>query len=160
MAGVESKKNSRKRKAVVEEEVHVPDEQTFPKSFGGLEIASEDEGEDGEKSDDGEVDEFPEIDTSSDTEDEEDGDDDEDDEEEDEDEEDEEEEGDEEDESSTDVDEDDDELHIFPKAKTVVSDITGKPKRVYPPIEPDYDSDSSTEDVRSTLSFGLDTVLI
>ncbi|KDN45755.1 BOP1NT-domain-containing protein [Tilletiaria anomala UBC 951] len=27
-----------------------------------------------------------------------------------------------------------------------VSDITGKPKRVYPAIEPNYDSDSSTED--------------
>ena len=41
-----------------------------------------------------------------------------------------------------------DSLHIFPKAKTVISDITGEPKKVYPEIEPDYDSDSSTEDVR------------
>ncbi|GJJ07346.1 Ribosome bioproteinsis protein erb1 [Clathrus columnatus] len=30
--------------------------------------------------------------------------------------------------------------------KTIISEITGQPKRVYPPIEPDYDSDSSTED--------------
>ena len=42
----------------------------------------------------------------------------------------------------------DDELRIFPRPKTITSDITGRPKRVYPPIEPDYDSDSSTEEVR------------
>ena len=41
----------------------------------------------------------------------------------------------------------DTELRIFPKAKTIISGITGQPKRVYPEIEPDYDSDSSTEDV-------------
>lgn len=35
----------------------------------------------------------------------------------------------------------------FPRAKTIISEITGQPKQVYPPIEPDYDSDSSTEDV-------------
>ncbi|KAK0206307.1 NUC169 domain-containing protein [Desarmillaria ectypa] len=40
----------------------------------------------------------------------------------------------------------DEDNHIFPKAKTVISDITGQPKRVYPEIEPEYDSDSSTED--------------
>ncbi len=148
MAGVESKKNSRKRKAVVEEEVPVQKEQSFPQSFGGLEIASDGEDDDAdgdEKSDEGEVDEFPEIDTRSDSEDEEDADS----EDEDEDEVDEDEEDEEEAESATDVEYSDDELHIFPKAKTVISNITGRPKRVYPPIEPDYDSDSSTEDVRS-----------
>lgn len=40
-------------------------------------------------------------------------------------------------------------LHLFPKPKAVVSDITNQPKLVYPEIEPDYDSDSSTEDVSS-----------
>ncbi|KAG9105120.1 hypothetical protein FRC07_009596, partial [Ceratobasidium sp. 392] len=30
--------------------------------------------------------------------------------------------------------------------KLVTSNITGQPKRIYDPIEPDYDSDSSTED--------------
>ena len=39
-------------------------------------------------------------------------------------------------------------VHIFPKSKDVISEITGHPKRVYPEIEPEYDSDSSTEDVR------------
>lgn len=38
--------------------------------------------------------------------------------------------------------------HIYPKPKVVNSEITGKPKKVYPEIVPDYDSDSSTEDVR------------
>ncbi|KAF7792802.1 hypothetical protein EIP86_003901 [Pleurotus ostreatoroseus] len=149
MAGVETKNNFRKRKAVVEEEPEEPvQEQSFPQSFGSLEITSEDEGEEGEgdeKSDDGEVDEFPEIDTRSDSEEEDEeydeGGEDED-EDEDEDEEDEEED---EEESETDVDFDD-EIRPFPKPKTIVSDITGQPKRVYPPIEPDYDSDSSTED--------------
>ena len=42
--------------------------------------------------------------------------------------------------------------HLFPKPKNVVSDITNQPKLVYPEIEPDYDSDSSTEDVSSCLS--------
>jgi len=36
---------------------------------------------------------------------------------------------------------------VFPKVKVVISKITGQPKLVYPPIEPEYDSDSSTEDV-------------
>ncbi|KAH8106234.1 ribosome biogenesis protein ERB1 [Cristinia sonorae] len=128
-------KNTKKRKAVVVEE-DVPAESSFPQDVG-LELGSEDEGgadAEGEESDDGEVDEFPEIDARSDSEgpvsDSEDE----------EDEEDEEEEDEEEDLS------DDDEIHIFPKAKTIVSDITGQPKRVYPDIEPDYDSDSSTED--------------
>ncbi|KAF8302614.1 BOP1NT-domain-containing protein [Clavulina sp. PMI_390] len=40
----------------------------------------------------------------------------------------------------------DDEIYTGPKARTVISKITGRPKRVYPEIEPDYDSDSSTEE--------------
>lgn len=39
------------------------------------------------------------------------------------------------------------EVNTGPKARTVISKITGRPKRVYPEIEPDYDSDSSTEEV-------------
>ncbi|KAK0468110.1 NUC169 domain-containing protein [Desarmillaria tabescens] len=79
------------------------------------------------------VDEFPEIDAQSDT-----------------DEEDSEFEDDDEDEEETDDEGDtessDEDVHIFPKPKTVISDITGQHKRVYPEIEPEYDSDSSTED--------------
>ena len=107
------------------------------------------EGEDGDaSSDDGEVDEFPEIDARSDTEDEEEeGEDDESEEE------DEEDEAEDEDES----DASDESLHVWPKPKTVVSDITGQPKRVYPDIEPDYDSDSSTEDVRQSLRNNVST---
>ncbi|KAF8450788.1 NUC169 domain-containing protein [Boletus edulis BED1] len=37
-------------------------------------------------------------------------------------------------------------LHIFPKSNDIISEVTGHPKRVYPEIEPEYDSDSSTED--------------
>ena len=113
-------------------------------------MGSEDESEDGgDVSDDGEVDAFPEIDARSDTDDEDYEDDGEDDSE-DEDEEDE----DEEDEETEDSEDgSDDDLHIFPKAKTVISDITGQPKRVYPEIEPDYDSDSSTEDVRTFIEY-------
>lgn len=37
-------------------------------------------------------------------------------------------------------------IQIFPKSRTIVSTVTGQPRRVYPEIEPDYDSDSSTED--------------
>ena len=40
-------------------------------------------------------------------------------------------------------------LHLIPKPKNVVSDITHQPKLVYPEIEPGYDSGSSTEDVSS-----------
>jgi ribosome biogenesis protein ERB1 len=39
------------------------------------------------------------------------------------------------------------------RGETVLSKITGRPKRVYPTIEPDYDSDSSTEDVGGTPYF-------
>ncbi|KAJ8515963.1 hypothetical protein ONZ45_g6649 [Pleurotus djamor] len=89
-------------------------------------------------SDDGAVDQFPEIDIASDSEDE--------DSDSAEGEEDDDEAETEDEESSGSGSDSDDSVHIFPKAKTVVSDITGQPKRVYPEIEPDYDSDSSTED--------------
>ncbi len=85
---------------------------------------------------DGAVDEFPEIDAQSDT-DEEDSDFEDNDEAE------------EEAEEEEDAESSYEDNHIFPKAKTVISDITGQPKRVYPEIEPEYDSDSSTEDVRT-----------
>ncbi len=101
----------------------------------GIEMLSDEEGGDDVESDNGEVDEFPEIDPASDSEDEEyDS-----------------EEDEEEDDENDEDDSSDDELHIFPKGETIVSDVTGHPKRVYPEIEPDYDSDSSTEDVRYIL---------
>jgi ribosome biogenesis protein ERB1 len=104
-----------------------------------LEMQSEDEAEDEDQegddaSDNDDVDEFPEIDAVSDSE----------------------EESEEEEEDTDDLDEEDtldensdadSDLHIFPKFSKVVSDITGQTKVVYPEIEPDYDSDSSTEDV-------------
>lgn len=146
MAGTRTNGVSKKRKADAEEDVQP--ESTFSHNVG-LEMQSEDEGSAGEESDGEEVDEFPEIDTRSDSEDDEypgDSEEDEEDEEEDED------EGDEESEElSNDDDISDNEHHIFPQAKTITSKITGQPKRVYPEIEPDYDSDSSTEDVRSLL---------
>jgi ribosome biogenesis protein ERB1 len=113
------------------------DEALQPRVFSqavDLEMLSDEEDENDVVSDDGGVDEFPEIDTRSDSEDEEvessdtSGD----------------------EENDSDNDSDDSDLHIFPQAKTVTSEITGKLKRVYPDIEPNYDSDSSTEDVWST----------
>jgi ribosome biogenesis protein ERB1 len=50
-------------------------------------------------------------------------------------------------EDEDDADRDSDDVHIYSKSKDVVSDITGQVKRVYPDIDPEYDSDSSTEDV-------------
>ncbi|KAJ3886353.1 NUC169 domain-containing protein [Lentinula edodes] len=97
-----------------------------------LEMLSDEEDREEAESDNGEVDDFPEIDASSD----ESG-------EEDETYESEEDTGASEEGSSSGSQE---QLHIFPEAKTIVSDITGQEKRVYPEIEPDYDSDSSTED--------------
>jgi ribosome biogenesis protein ERB1 len=47
----------------------------------------------------------------------------------------------------------DDAVKIGPQATTIVSKITGRPKRVYPEIVPDYDSDSSTEDVCSSANY-------
>ncbi|OCH93615.1 BOP1NT-domain-containing protein [Obba rivulosa] len=97
-------------------------------------MQSEDEGEDSDdESDDGDYEPFPEIDPSSDSEDEE----------EDDNEDDEDEGEDEEDVSENDTE---DEIKIGPRPKNIISDITGQPKRVYPEIDPDYDSDSSTED--------------
>lgn len=146
--------NAKKRKTITEEPQPVP----FSANVG-LDMESEDEEEEasaGNVSDDGEVDEFPEIDTRSDSEPE-----------------DSEEEGDDEEDSEEDENEDESssghgsesELHIFPRSKTVISGITGQPKRVYPEIEPDYDSDSSTEDVRAyyliqTMALAMLTVLI
>jgi ribosome biogenesis protein ERB1 len=114
----------------------------FPDAVG-LEMSSDDEGEQLDSgSDDGEVDEFPEINPESDSgeefdSDEEAGD------------EDEGEEGDKDDENSG----SESDLEIFPKAKIIISDITGEQKRVFPEIEPEYDSDSSTEDVRVPFLF-------
>jgi ribosome biogenesis protein ERB1 len=105
-------------------------------------LSDEEDGEDAE-SDDGHVDEFPGIDIGSDSEEDsvegtDDGDEsvseDESEEEE-------------EEASHSDLDSEDEGHHIFPEAKTIISDITGQEKRVYPEIEPEYDSDSSTEDV-------------
>ncbi|KAL4241279.1 Ribosome biogenesis protein ERB1 [Abortiporus biennis] len=136
MAKDSTKKDTKKRKARTEEEEVVEDareDTNFPHDVG-LELHSEDEGAEADEDSEGEVDEFPEIDTRSDSEDDEDED----------------YEGSEEnDEDEEDSEEDDDEFHIFPKAKTIISDITGQPKKVYPDIEPDYDSDSSTEDVQN-----------
>ena len=139
----------RKRKQTLIEQSDASDSEHFPD--GGLDLLSGDEDEDGpvqEESDNDGVDAFPEIDVGSDT-----------------DEEDERSSGDNEDHSESEGEEQDDEdvssdddLHIFPRAKTVISDITGHPKKVYPEIEPDYDSDSSTEDVRA-LSFPSELLL-
>lgn len=109
-----------------------------------LEIPSDEEhrGED-EESDEG-VDEFPEIDATSDSRSDDDS---AEDEEEDED------EGEDEGSSPSGSESDSStDMHIFPKSKNVISEITGHPKRVYPEIEPEYDSDSSTEDVRVPFS--------
>lgn len=141
VTAVEAKKGSKKRQIAPEEEVPAPPS-AFPQEVG-LEMGSEDEGEKSDGASNGEVEEFPEIDARSDTDDEDfaaDGAGAEEDEDEEE-----------EDEESDDLS-DEEEHHIFPQSKTIISDITGQPKRVYPEIEPDYDSDSSTEDVRRLLN--------
>ena len=105
-------------------------------STDALEMLSEDE-QDGEpESDDGDYEEFPEIDAASDTEDE--------------DSEETEDEGEGEEDYSSGASDSNKKLPIFPKAKVIISEITGEPKKVYPEIEPDYDSDSSTEDVSTS----------
>jgi len=129
--------NSRKRK-VSAPEPPPRDEQQL--SAGALEMLSEDEQDEEPESDNGDYEEFPEIDAASDTEDQEDEETDEDDEGE----------GEDEEEYSSDTSGSNRKLPIFPKAKVVISDITGEPKKVYPEIEPDYDSDSSTEDVSTS----------
>ena len=129
MATKGAKKKTLKRKEALEGEVAEGDE--FSGSLANLEMFTDEEGDDGASSDDGRI----EINEGSSSEDE-DGSEDED-----------------EKDGSTEEDEDNDsdtlDHEIFPRAKTVISDITGKPKRVYPEIEPEYDSDSSTEDVRN-----------
>lgn len=140
MAIEDAKKSNKKRRLSFDDAAPV----AALADNGELEMLSDEEGEEGAASDDGQVDEFPEIDTRSDSEDDVEGA--TADEEEDSDEEDEEDEQD-----DSDTDSDDSEHHIFPIAKNIVSDITGHPKRVYPEIEPDYDSDSSTEDVRFSI---------
>lgn len=116
-------------------------EDGLPGNALDMEMLSDEEHDDEPSDDDGQLDDFPELDAGSDSEDTDDGLSDEN--------------GADEGEES---DNDDDALlrdeghptRLFPKPKTQVSEITGQPKRVYPEIEPDYDSDSSTEDVSGT----------
>jgi ribosome biogenesis protein ERB1 len=128
----DSVRRSTKRKLVEEEDVRPQGIQ----SAGSLEMLSDEEDAGDASSDDGQIDEFPEIVDESDSD--ESG-----------------SEGVEEDEDQGDSEhsdegaESDDSFHVFPKAKVVVSEITRQPKTVYPEIEPDYDSDSSTEEVRN-----------
>jgi len=139
-AATDAKNHSKKRKQSTDD---VTSTEPFHQVVG-LQMLSDEEGQEDVDavSDDGEVDDFPEIDVRSDSRsgsdaaEDTDGDDDDDDDD------------DEESEEGDSDDSDDSSLHIFPQAKTIVSDITGQQKRVYPEIEPDYDSDSSTEDVR------------
>jgi hypothetical protein len=133
---MDTKEHSRKRKQTSGEHINdVPFHRVV-----GLEMMSDEEDQEFDgSSDDGQVDEFPGIDTRSDSE----GDSDEDGDAG-------EGQGDDEDQEDP-WDSDESDLHIFPKAKTVVSDITGHTKSVYPEIEPEYDSDSSTEDVWSLI---------
>ncbi|KAF8528875.1 NUC169 domain-containing protein [Hysterangium stoloniferum] len=112
-----------------------------------LDIPSDGENELSDEDSDHEVEAFPEIDTRSDSisenvNTEEDGDEDE-----------EEEEGDDDFFDSGDDDQGEEaasssleDFSVFPRPKSIISRITGQLKLVYPPIEPDYDSDSSTED--------------
>lgn len=137
---------NKKRKQETDEDIRSLRKDDFAEEVG-LEMQSEDEGEEGpEESDEGEADEFPELDTGDDTDEDEVGAVDEDEEDSDSEEEEEEEE-DEEEEGSDEGETSDGSLHVFPRAKVITSKITGQPKKVYPEIEPDYDSDSSTEDV-------------
>ena len=119
--------HGRKRKQHVEEDSLVTSAPAW--TVGDMELLSDKENTDDDLSDDGQIDEFPGIDTGSESE------------------------GysgndsiEEEDEEDTD-DSDTSELGIFPQARAITSVITGQPKVVYPDIEPEYDSDSSTEDV-------------
>ncbi|KAI0049579.1 BOP1NT-domain-containing protein [Auriscalpium vulgare] len=132
--------SSKKRKQTAAQETDSSDADELPQV--GLDMLSDEEAEeDGlPHSDEEQVDEFPEIDAASDSEEDSDALE----AEEDEDEEDEDEEDEEDGSGSGSSSEGD--LHIFPRAKTIISDITGQEKKVYPDIEPDYDSDSSTED--------------
>lgn len=134
-------RKSTKRKQIDGEEVQAAE---LP-SNGVLEMLSDEEEDGGASSDDGHVDEFPEIINESSSEDSDYEDHEEDSENEEVDTEDT-----ENDENESD-DDSDDSLHVFPKAKTIISKITKQPKTVYPEIEPNYDSDSSTEEVSRAL---------
>ena len=133
---MDSRSTSKKRKAAGEDST--PAVPSYVRAKPELEMLSDEEDEQQLDSDEEAHDDFPELDLQSDSE----GDDSVEGESEDEE--------DEEEELSTDEDSDDS-INPFPKSKLIVSDITKQPKRVYPEIEPDYDSDSSTEDV-STIS--------
>ena len=128
---------SLKRKSRHEDLLEAPAAPLLSSNGHGIDMASDSENDEdfvpGDE-DDQDDEEFPEIDTNSDSDDQ--GDDSDEPDEDDEDE-------------SSDATSVSDEVNIGPKAKTVISDITGRPKRVYPEIEPDYDSDSSTEEVRA-----------
>lgn len=123
--------------------------QSLLTTSGQLEIPNDDEDGGGIESDDGQVDEFPQLDTDSESDNDVErlvgeafGIDDED-----ENENEGEDEPDEETDENSDFDSDSPTLRVFPESKMITSGITGQPKRIYPDIEPDYDSDSSTEDV-------------
>jgi ribosome biogenesis protein ERB1 len=121
-----------KRKSAIQQQDDEESLQEVPLHDSQLDMLSEEENEDLE-SDDGAVDDFPELNVQSGSDGSETG-------------------------YSTTEDDDDsaqnsddsesvNSRHLFSKPKNVVSDITNQPKLVYPEIEPDYDSDSSTEDV-------------
>ena len=141
MAKPDLKKTSTKRKHSEKDDDVAPVAPVTLK-LAGLEMLTDDEDDeyDPNAETDGEVDEFPEINPSSDSEGEE-----EDDSEDGSDVED--ISGEEDESEEEDSEPDSDDHSIFPKAKTIISDITGQPKTVYPEIEPEYDSDSSTEEV-------------
>ena len=135
-----AKNGTKKRKQVDDKHVIANGKPEIPEDVGlEMDSGDEEEGSAAESSDEEVVDEFPvlneESDSDSDSQSEEVE------EEEDDDVERPDEEG------SSDEGSSDDSLNILPKAKIVTSDITGQPKKVYPEIEPDYDSDSSTEEV-------------
>lgn len=95
-----------------------------------VDMASDDETKDSGSGSDGEAEPFPEIDPASSSEEEY------------------------SDEPDYEEDESDsDSMSMPPGGKVVTSGITGHPKRVYNPIDPNYDSDSSTEDVSICLHF-------
>ena len=123
--------NAQVEQKTVNKRKHASDDATGPVSITELEMLSDEEEEGtGDLSDDGVVDEFPEIDAESDD--------------------DESDEYAEEDEVDSEIGQGSETgVFIFPEEKTIISEITGQQKRVYPEIAPDYDSDSSTEDVRT-----------
>jgi ribosome biogenesis protein ERB1 len=103
------------------DEIKSPERDDLP-ALGNLDIDSDNQ--EASSGDDGEMDEFPELYTD-----------------------------DSEESSEAEQEEDsegteDDSKNTQKPGELVVSSITGRLKRVYPEIEPEYDSDSSTEDVR------------